>query len=1114
MSEIRAWLDTIGLGQFADVFDAEQVTIANLAELTDSDLKDLGLPLGPRKTLLKACRTLDLNAAPAVVPKAEAAPEPRGAERRQITVMFCDLVGSTMLSEQLDPEDLRTLMQDYQQACGTVIARYEGHVAQYLGDGLMTYFGWPLAHEDDAERSVRAALEIIAAVKQVAAPAPLRVKIGMATGAVVVGETGAGDASVPKLAVGETPNLAARVQGLADADRIVIAQSTRRLLGGTFELRDLGAHTLKGIAEPVHAWAVTGLAANEGRFQAHTQQLTPLVGRDEELSLVMRRWNQAKDGEGQVVLLSGEPGIGKSRIIQALHERVAEQPHIRLRYQCSSYHSNSALFPVIEHIERAAGFVREDTAPQKLDKLEALLGQGAADVAQVAPLFAALLSLDAGERYPKRTTSPQKEKEETLKALADQVIGIASRLPVLMLFEDVHWIDPSTQELLDLLVPMITSSRVLLIDTYRPGGQPPWTGYGHVVALAMTRLGRAQAAALVVKVTGGVPLPDAVLDQIVAKADGVPLFVEELTKTVIESGLLTRGAAGFELTGALSSLAIPSTLKDSLMARLDRLSPSVKELAQIGACIGREFSHALIVAVAPLRGIALDEALGHLVDNEVILRRGKPPESTYTFRHALIQDAAYESLLRARRQSLHGAIAQALERDFPAVTSTQPQILAQHYSMAGMPDQAVTHWLEAGRRAARVSANTEAYVDLKRGLEQLNALPEGEDRDVRELDLTMASINPIIAVKGYSAPDTKAASERALALCRQTGQISRIFPALSAQWVYHYVSGDITRCKNLAVDYLDMANAEDDRVPRLVGYRLMGISSLIGGSSTAALDHFERAWALFDPALDAETAFSYGQDFGVSLRNYLSWVAFPCGYPDRANLWASEALTRARAIDHANTLAFSLHLTALTAFHLCDWSSFERHTAELRTLTDRLGLPSIQAVGMAFEGAVLGWQGRPKEGLEKVEHGVKMAQAIRFRIYQPVFLLIRAKLLRELGRVRDALAVIAEGFDVISVTREHWGDPELHRVRGDLHASLSNPSEAEVEYQSALAIAREQQARSWELRAAVSLARLWQGQAKVAEAREVLAPIYGWFTEGFNTKDLNDAKALLQELEA
>jgi class 3 adenylate cyclase/tetratricopeptide (TPR) repeat protein len=693
MSGIREWLDGLDLGEFAEAFEAERIDLDALPDITDADLKDIGLPIGSRRKILRAIA----DGAPASVPT-----QPREAERRQITVMFCDLVGSTALSEELDPEDLRSLMQKYQQAAGAVIERYGGHVAQYLGDGLMTYFGWPQAHEDDAERAVRASLDIVEAVGAMA----LQVRIGIATGPVVVGETGAGDASVPKLAVGETPNLAARLQGLAGPDEIVVGPSTRRLFGGTFELEDLGEQALKGIVEPIRAYRIAGVAATEGRFEAQHEHLTPLVGREAEMAMVMGRWEQAKAGEGQVIVLSGEPGIGKSRITQTLRERLADESHTRLRYQCSPYHTNSALHPFIEQIERAASFQRDDTPDRKLDKLERLFPNGVDGA-----LVASLLSLPVA-RYPALTMSPQKQKEETLRVLAEQVTALAAAAPVLLIFEDAHWIDPTSQELLDLMVPAVAGHRVLAVITHRPEYEPPWPGQGHVAPMSLTRLGRVDAAVMAARVLD-TPLSDDVLAQIVAKTDGVPLFVEELTKTVQESGADTANA-------------IPETLQDSLMARLDRLSP-VKEVAQLGACIGREFSHRVLAAVSPLRDNALIDALGQLVNSELVFRAGVPPNATYTFKHALVQDAAADSLLRGKRQSLHQQIAEALQSEMPEIRESSPELIAQHYARADNPVRALEFYELANIKAANALSLEEAMYSFEEAMECLDRIPESED---------------------------------------------------------------------------------------------------------------------------------------------------------------------------------------------------------------------------------------------------------------------------------------------------------------------------------------------------------------------------------------------------
>jgi class 3 adenylate cyclase/predicted ATPase len=1128
MLPISEWLQALGLNQYAQVFSDNDIDLELIPRLSEQDLKELGVSsMGHRKKLLKAIEELGGStvAAPdaTVQTAAQSSPEiapslPADAgERRQLTVMFCDMVGSTALSQKLDPETLRELMRSYQQRCGAVIDKYEGHVAQYLGDGLMVYFGWPRAHEDDAERAIRAGLEIVEAVKQVQAAEPLCVRVGIATGPVVVGETGAGDASVPKVAVGETPNLAARIQGLAETDQIIIGPDTRHLVGGTFDLDDFGEHALKGIVEPVHAWQVTGLARSKGRFEAaHGKaELSPLVGRDEELSLVMRRWEQAKEGEGQVVLLSGEPGIGKSRMIQALYERVADEPHIRLRYQCSPYHVNTALHPVIEQFERAAGFSRGDSTVQKLDKLEAVLGQGTTGIAEIGPLFAALLSLDAGERYTSLAMTPQQQKEETLKALADQLLALADREPVLMLFEDAHWIDPTTQEVLDLLVPMIASRRVLLVLTHRPGYQSQWSGHGHALTLTLTRLGRSQAGALVAKVTGDAPLPDVVLNQIVAKADGVPLFVEELTKTVIESGLLARGATGFEITSEQSSLAIPSTLQDSLMARLDRLPATVKEFAQIGACIGRVFDYALIVAVVPLRDEELDVALQQLVASEVILRKGKPPEANYSFRHSLLQDVAHESLLKSKRQQLHTRIAEALEHQLQETDENAPELLAHHYSAAGLAEQAAGYWLEAGRRAARHSADKEALAHFKAGLAQVETLPDGPTRYAIELDLQTAMGMLLIAITGPGSPEIEAAFSRTVTLSAKLDDPGRLSAALWGQAVAVYIRGEIGRSIDLTEEILKRAEKMDNAFLTVVGPRSLGAQLQMIGNFSSAREKLESAIRLYRPDVHASLALKYGHDPLAAGQSSLSAVVWALGYPDQAMSLSRQSIDNARRIEHPHTLAMVLNYAGWIRYFLRDPPGLQSHAEEFIAVSGENNFPVWLATAKVLRGNALASQGTAMDGVAMIQEGLQDYRALGGVLTMPYLLSLLAEAQLQCGQSDTALRQLDNALAIARGGDEHWWMSELLRRRGEmLEASTGQTEEAEACMKEAIATAVSQQAKSLELRAATSLARLWQGRGKGKEAHDLLVPVYDWFTEGFDTKDLKEAKALLDELES
>src|SRR6516164_9249374 len=659
--------------------------------------------------------------------------------------MFCDLVGSTPLSTRFDPEDLREIVGAYHRCVTDTVGLFGGFVAKYMGDGVLIYFGYPEAHEDDAERAARAGLAVIDAVGRLATQEPLKVRIGVSTGLVVVGDLIGAGAAQERGVVGETPNLGARLQALAQPGTLVIADSTRRQLGTLFEIEDLGPQPLVGFAEPQRAWRVVGESGVVSRFEALRSGITPLVGRDEELDLLTRRWQQAKSGAGRVVLVSGEPGIGKSRLTAALSQRIETEPHTRVRYFCSPHDQESALYPFIGQLERAAGFARDDTATTKLDKLEALLGN-AAEPGDLS-LITEMLSLSGGERFAPLDLSPQRKKERTLAALLRQLQALARRQPVLMIFEDLHWIDPTSRELLDLTVDKILDLPVLLVATHRPEFQPPWVGGSQVTVIALNQLGRNEGATLVHRLAGNLgALPPDVVDEIVERTDGVPLFVEELTKAVVEAGA-DRGYVSMAAVPP-SSLAVPATLHASLLGRLDRLGPSAKNVAQAGAAIGRDFSYELLAAAALLAEPELQEALRRLVEAGLVFQRGVPPAAEYLFKHALVQDTAYSTLLRGPRQTLHRQIAEALEQRFPESVQTRPEILAHHYGKAAIANKAIAYWHRAGKLSVAKSAVREAIAQLRRGLGLLDGLPETRERKQLELDTHVTLTAALMAGRG------------------------------------------------------------------------------------------------------------------------------------------------------------------------------------------------------------------------------------------------------------------------------------------------------------------------------------------------------------------------------
>jgi len=769
MKGIAEWLASIGLSEYAQRFADNGIDLSVIRDLTEEDLKDLGVLLGHRRKILRAIAELPAAPAPA---ETATEPVPRDeAERRQLTLMFCDLVGSTALSARLDPEEMWAVIASYQACIGEVIGRYQGMIARYMGDGVLAYFGYPRAQEDDAEQAVRAALALVDAVANLRTnvDAALQVRIGIATGTVIVSELLIDETPAEQAVVGETPNLAARLQTLAEPGTVLICPNTRRLTGGHFDYRDLGPVPLKGWAEPVPVWQVLGASGVESRFEAmHKTKLPPLFGREEEIELLLRRWRHATQEEGRVVVLTGEPGIGKSHIALALEERLQSEPHIALRYFCSAHHTNSALFPFIGQLERAARFERSDSVTEKLSKLDALVARSTADPEHVAVL-ASLFALPASDRYQLQELSPQKRKEKTLAALLAQLDGLAARQPVFMIFEDIHWIDPTSLELLTAMVEHVPQLRVMLLATARPEFTLPWPSYPHMTTVPLTRLGRREGAALVERVTGGKKLPKEVMDEILARTDGVPLFIEELTKTVLESGLLQEQDGQYVLERPLPSLAIPTTLHASLMARLDRLAP-VREVAQIGAVAGREFHYELLNAVAGLPREKLEEALDQLVRSELIFRRGEVPHAVYTFKHTLVRDAAYASLVRSRRVHLHAAIANALEQRFPEILQTQPETLAHHLTEAGLIEKGVEHWLQAGKNAALRSANLEANAHLQRGIELTSRLPADKGRDRSELDFQLVLGPCLIATHGPAASTAVATFARARELCERLGE--------------------------------------------------------------------------------------------------------------------------------------------------------------------------------------------------------------------------------------------------------------------------------------------------------------------------------------------------------
>jgi class 3 adenylate cyclase/predicted ATPase len=1114
---IGQWLKELGLERYTAAFEANGVDLDVLPDLSEAELEQLGVALGDRKRIVRAVARLssyDPKSARLSPSENDSAAAP-DALRRHLTVMFCDLVASTALSVKLDPEDFSDVVRGVQNACKAAVLDNGGSIGQYQGDGVLAYFGYPQAHENDAERAARAGLELVERIKLMRLPSgeELRVRVGIATGLVVVGEGTDGEPGQQQV-FGETPNLASRLQGLAPANTVVVSDATRRLLGTLFVCEDMGARGVQGLSGEVPVWQVVAQRTVESRFEAmHSTQITPIVGRREELDRLRELWSRAKAGMGRVAMLCGEAGIGKSRISAAMITAIADEPHVVMRYQCSPDHVNSPFYPLITQYVRAARLEEHDSPAVKLDKLETLLRAGNASPTDVA-LYAALLSIPTGTRYPALDLTPQRQKERTIAAMISQLLGISRALPVLVLFEDLHWIDPSTHEVVNRAIEAIRTAPVLLIATFRPEFFPFWLDQSHVTMVHLNRLTREQTAEMLADITHGKALPLEVFEQIQSKTDGVPLFVEELTKAVLESGLLQEESDRFVALAPLHSLTIPTTLQDSLTARLDRLAP-VREIAQIGAVLGRQFPHKLIAAVSSVPTHRLLVALSQLTAAELIFRRGHPPDAVYTFKHALVQDAAYESLLRSKRQSLHSRVASVLIQTFPDIIETQPELIGHHLARSGQVEPAIDYMLRAGRRAIQRSANAEAIGQLQQALELLQALTEGPERAAKALTLEMTLGQAMIASFGYAASATKEVLLRARTHINDTTEPGQKFSVLYGIWACYYVGSDVSMQREAVSEFLVEAERHNDPGILCIAHRIFGTTLVTMGEFATARLHLEKARDLYSPEKHADLRYEFGQDIGAAASCYLSWALWHTGCFEDALKVAAEGVAWAATLSHPFTLAYTIcHARGLMDIFRRTPDDTRSYAATVIALCDEHRFPFWAAGGRILDGWAAIRQGQEDEGIELLRAGIAAWRKTGARLWLSLFLALEAESHANAGRASAARQTIEEALAIADETGEVWAVPEVLRIKAAIVQSIGdgNDRDAEMILQEAIGIARAKQSRWWELCIACDLAELWRVQSRTAEATELLQTILDQFVDCAKASDLRRPVTLLQEI--
>ena len=1127
---VSAWLESLGLEVYREAFQQNAITWDVLSELNDDDLVSLGVLLGHRKKLLRAIAQLSQSgegesAMPSPSPTGqEIKPFPSDrdrAERRQLTIMFCDLVGSTALAGQLDPEDLQTAIRRFLDTCSQAISRFNGYIAKYMGDGLLVYFGYPHAYEHDAERAVHAGLAILDLVKALPSEDPahqgfdIAARIGIATGQVIVGEVLGQDAARERSVFGETPNLAARLQSLAAPNQLVVDSVTKRLVGSEFEFADRGNVSLKGFEAPVQVWQVLSIKPSASRFESYRSgRLTNFIGREHEMALLLGRWREAVGGEGQVVILCGEAGIGKSRIVRSLRDRLVAERYETIQFQCSPYHTNTALYPAITYLRQAAGLTGQDTPIMQLQKLDALATHRGIDDQTTVVLLADLLSIHGDVRHPPLNASSEKRKEMTLEALVQQLHRLSDRCPTLFIVEDAHWLDPTTMDLLARIIDRIQPMRVLLIITLRPDFKPAWADYGHVTFLTLSRLPRRHSAELLASMTGGKALPPEVQQTILAKTDGVPLYLEELMKSLLESGLLAEANDSFSLRGPMKELAIPDSLQALLMERIDRLGPA-KEIVQTGATIGREFGYELLRQTVDVTEGELNNALHLLSASGLIFQEGDIPAAKYLFKHALIQDAAYSTLSKKSRRVLHARIAKTLESRFAERVKAEPELLAYHYEQAGAINEAVQYWHLAARRDAAQSADAEALSHFNRTLDLLETLPKSQERHALELELLIARGAPLLTLKGYASDEIEHNYLKARSLSQENPSSEQYFLSMWGLWVFHLVRGPLAKACTLAENLLSWASRQQNPDLLIRAHESVGSTYSFLGRFSEARTHLCEAKSLYDPQRHHTHVLPYTQDPGITARIILARTLWIVGEVDEVETLVAEAIAMARELEHPFTLAFTLATASWIYSTLRDTNRTLDLTEEAIMLSTKYSFEVPLAWAMSFQGWALAEQGK-ENGLERLLEGLSAAQRAKASLNHTYTLALLAEIYLRSQRVAEGLIAIQQAQELAATQGELCWQAELLRLKGELLLAQSDQSiiAAEQCFSQALTIAQDQHANMLELRAAISIAKLLRKQSKPDTARSILNSIRSRFSgQGINP-DLIEAQKLLEQLSA